>query len=256
MPNRNLNTAARAKDDEFYTRYEDIDAELKHYKAHFKGKRVYLPCDNPQHSQFCRYFADKKDEWGISSVEYSYLDGRQGDFRSMEVRARMKDADIVVTNPPFSLFRHFFAVMQDLQKKFIAIAPLTAVHYKSIFPYIRDNEVWLSSSNYLHWFDTPSGEVRKALGVWMTNLDLERRHTTFLPLTKSYNTDDYEGYDNYPAINVARTLDIPKDYKKRMGVPESFLLFHNPNQFRIVEYLHSPKIRMRAKYGRVIIEAV
>lgn len=195
----------------------------------------------------------------LADVEYlmrnkknamTLLDG-DGDFRSAECVELLKQADIIVTNPPFSLFREYIALLEEYQKKYVIIGNMNAVTYKEIFPMIAENRLWLGYNSGHFWFKVPdSYEIKKTdfkrdecgqkwrrMGniCWFTNLDIEKRHEN-MPLFRTYSPDKYPKYDNYDAINVDRTVDIPCDYYGVMGVPITFLSQYNPEQFEIVAF--------------------
>jgi hypothetical protein len=262
--NQNLARARDAKRDEFYTQLTDIEKELKHYRKHFRGKVVYCNCDDPKASNFFRYFFLNFKELGLKrliatcykndnselrsqgiSKKAKYLDwdGRgepktvslegDGDFRSEESIALLKQADIVVTNPPFSLFREYIAQLVEHGKRFLVVGNLNSIAYKDIFPLIRDNKMWLGY-NCTRWFTTPDGSMFEAArSFWYTNLDTAKRHEDII-LYKKYNPSEYPTYDNYDAIEVSKTADIPMNYNGAMGVPITFLDKYNPDQFEII----------------------
>lgn len=294
--NKNLHKAKKGKNDEFYTQLSDIERELKHYKNHFKDKVVYCNCDDPRISNFFHYFSYNFEKLGLKKLittcyknqsadlfssndkesaiylEYNgdkngnnvpdveeigihHLEG-DGDFRSKESIELLKQADIVVSNPPFSLFREYVAQLMEYEKKFIIIGNKNAITYKEIFLLIKQNKLWVGntpmSSDLL--FDVPDdyaefllttkkegsgykivdGKVKgRAQAFWLTNLDISKRHEDLI-LYKSYKADEYPKYDNYDAINVNTTKDIPIDYDLIMGVPITFIDKYNPNQFEIL----------------------
>ena len=279
--NSNLHAAKVAKNDEFYTMLTDIEKEMSHYKDFFKDKVVYCNCDDARESNFFKYFSKnfeflglKKlittgykaegkgvvliyegDKNGNRKVEDDEIVVRQlegsGDFRSEECIEFLKEADVVVTNPPFSLFREYVKQLMDYGKKFIIIGNQNAITYKEIFPYIKNNELWLgvSMNGANRWFYAPDNyEVKEnAAGykvengrkmffvngvVWFTNISNEKRNTK-IDLYKRYS-NEYPKYDNYDAIEVSRVENIPMDYDGVMGVPISFLHKYNPEQFEIV----------------------
>ena len=278
----NLVKARNEKNDEFYTRLDDISNELKHYKEHFKGKVVYCPCDkvyNEGRSNFFVYFATFFEELGLkalictqynpnagehgikwvytgdkngngvpdeSEIETVMLNGN-GDFASYECRQIMKECDIVVTNPPFSLFRPFVAQIMEFGKKFLIIGNKNAITYKEIFPLIKDNKMWLGYS-VPEDFDQPEGDKKKSLkGLtrWFTNLMHSKRKEGIDPVME-YNgrEDKYPVYYNYDAIEIGHFTkngkwegsvdEIPNDYDGVMGVPVTFLDQYNPEQFEII----------------------
>jgi len=267
--NITLNKAKDVKKDEFHTQLSDIECELKHYKDHFKGKVVYCNCDDPRYSNFPKYFLDnfaelelerliatcKNDECSFYLDSYSsdtekykiekLLDN--GDFRSQECIRFLKQSDIVVTNPPFSLFREHFDQIMEYNKKFLVIGHQNAIIYKNIFPYIRDNQVWLGygfKGDATHFINRAGyddyavstsrkdGMIRVSGVVWFTNLEIDKNRE--LILHKKYNPEEYQKYENYNAIEVSKTSNIPMDYDGIMGVPVSFMNKYNPNQFKII----------------------
>ena len=282
MANKNLQKAKKAKNDEFYTQMSDIENELKHYKNHFKGKTVFCNCDDPTESNFTLYFAQNFEHLGLKKLMSTHYDengramyieldgdlngdgkiskddlmyasyplGGNGDFRSEESIEMLKEADIVVTNPPFSLFREYIAQLIEYDKKFLVVGTIQAITYKEIFPLIKGNKMWLGNGGNISMKfrmpDNYEGEVSgdgfkygKVPGIsWWTNIDHKKRHEDLI-LYKSYNTDDYPKYDDYDAINVDKTSDIPFNYTGPMGVPISFLPKHNPSQFEILGNLGS-----------------
>jgi hypothetical protein len=277
--NQNLTKAKAAKQDEFYTQLTDIEKELKHYTKHFKGKAVFCNCDDPKESNFWKYFEDNFEFLGLRSLvstHYSLqgpsykitkdskacvissLEGN-GDFRSEECIALLKQADIVVTNPPFSLFRDYVAQLVDYGKKFLIVGSLNAITYKEVFKLIKDGKLWQGYKNGDMAFKVPDyyearetrywkderGQKWRSLGntCWFTNLDHKKRHEDLI-LYKTYNKKEYPKYDNYDAINVNKTKDIPMDYKGVMGVPITFLDKFNPDQFEIVS---SNDVRVNSK---------
>jgi hypothetical protein len=286
MANKNLNAAKTAKKDEFYTQLEDINNELRHYREHFRGKTVLCNCDDPRVSNFFTYFAYNFEFLGLKRLIttcyknqdmdlfsqnkceqaiYLIYDGDKngnnipdpeeigihplrgdGDFRSKECIELLKQADIVVTNPPFSLFREYVAQLIEYDKKFLIIGHQNAIHYKEIFPLIMGNKVWLGYgfkggaghfiSNYED--NATAGDHREGMirvpGVhWFTNLEIKKRHENLI-LYKHYTSEEYPHYENYNAIEVSKTADIPYDYDGAMGVPTTFLDKYNPEQFEII----------------------
>ena len=233
------------------------------------GQISFLPVVNTEPMQeekrpYCVEITEVTDEnqdgrVDLADVEYlmrnkkntmRLLDG-DGDFRSAECVELLKQADIVVTNPPFSLFREYIALLEEYQKKYVIIGNMNAVTYKEIFPMIAENRLWLGYNSGHFWFKVPdSYEVKKTdfkidehgqkwrrMGniCWFTNLDIEKRHEN-MPLFRTYSPEKYPKYDNYDAINVDRTVDIPCDYYGVMGVPITFLSQYNPEQFEIVAF--------------------
>ena len=323
MANQNLGDARKAKNDEFYTQYADIEKEMTAYLEFnpdvFKNKTVLLPCDDPEWSNFTKYFAQRFQDLGlkklistsyapnskpkeipyqptlfeidspefdeektyengkiftltrdmtgddainVDDLEWSYLEG-DGDFRSEEITALRDAADIVITNPPFSLFRAILGWLVNGKVEFSIIGNMNAITYKEVFPLIKENELWLGATgNGTDMvFRVPAGyEVRESdrdkaarLGYigeytrlgnscWFSNIDHGRRHRPLSLMTQEENLKfnkavkdvGYQKYDNYDAIEVPRTDAIPSDYDGVMGVPISFLDKYNPDQFELL----------------------
>lgn len=287
--NSNLAAAKASKEDEFYTQLSDIEKELRHYRKHFKGKVVYCNCDDPRVSNFFHYFSHNFEKLGLKKLiatcyknqdldlfsqndaeqavylEYEgdkdgdRLPGRDeiavkslkgdGDFRSAETIELLKQADIVVTNPPFSLFRPYLEQLIEYEKKFLIVGNQNAISYKEIFRLIQSNKVWLGHNNGDMKFRVPDyyeprstrfwvdedGKKWRSLGnaCWFTNLDISKRHEDLI-LYKSYSPEEYPSYVNYDAIDVARYKEIPADYDGVMGVPVTLLDQFNPDQFELV----------------------
>ena len=272
--NSNLNRAKKAKNDEFYTMLSDIENELAHYREHFKDKVIYCNCDDPTQSNFVKYFQINFDTLGLKKLvatgykkncrgvklvydsnhkdaEVEELEG-DGDFRSQECVKLLDEADIVVTNPMFSLFREYVAQLVKYDKKFLIIRNMNAITYKEIFPLIKANRLWLGygfkgGNSYFRIpkcrvdeYDESFCDREKCIVhfrncSWFTNMDHGKRHE-FLTLTEKYDPAKYPKYDNYDAINVDKVNDIPKDYDGVMGVPITFLDKYNPEQFEIVQF--------------------
>ncbi len=264
MANRSLQSAKTAKNDEFYTRFDDVQRELNYYKEQFKNKVVYCNCDDPAESAFAEFFKLNFDHFGLKKLvctrysksdlfrqldpvkKYGYrleITGRNslqkidlkgdGDFRSPECIELLKESDIVCTNPPFSLFREYIAQLMRHNKKFLIIGPINAITYKEIFPYIKDNKMWGGYVNPKE-FINPQNKIEKLGNVqWWTNLDVKKRHEE-LPLYEKFVPEKYPKYINYDAISVDKTAEIPSDYFDAMGVPISFLDKYNPDQFEIL----------------------
>ena len=289
--NRSLVGAKLAKKDEFYTQLSDIERELKHYKKHFKGKVVYCNCDDPRVSNFFHYLSFNFEKLGLKKLittcyknlemdlfsrndseqaiylEYSgdkngnnvpdpediginQLEG-DGDFRSEECIELLERADIVVTNPPFSLFREYVAQLVKYDKRFLIIGNVNSITYKEIFKLIREDKLWLGPSIHSgdREFGVPDDYPLTAAGSriddagrkyirikgvrWFTNLDFKERHEELI-LYKKYSPEEYPNYDNYDAIEVSKTKDMPADYDGVMGVPITFLDKYNPGQFEIL----------------------
>ena len=256
--NGNLNKAKAAKNDEFYTRLQDIENELRHYRNHFKGKVVYCNCDDANRSNFFKYFSTNFQKLGLKKLITSGLkdngtgvvaiqkgddidiyDGN-GDFRSEECIEFLKEADIVVTNPPFSLFREYVAQLMQYGKKFLTIGNGTAVTYKEIFPYIKDNKMWIGASKGMggkamefvvdeKFYDATKGTVNKIengkcyVGVmmccWFTNLEHSKRNEELI-LYRHYNPTEYPKYDNYFGFNVNKVTNIPVDDFIDIEIPD------------------------------------
>jgi hypothetical protein len=323
MANKNLQLARAAKNDEFYTQYYDIEKEVAAYIEYnpnvFRGKTILLPCDDPEWSNFTRFFAQNFERFGlkklistsyaadskiykggyrptpfekndpqydkkkttkngkiftltrdktrdgkldVEDLEWRYLKG-DGDFRSDEIKKLRDGSEIIVTNPPFSLFREFLAWIMEANKQFLIIGNLNAITYKEVFPLIKDNRVWLGNNYKVNggamFYEIPEDianldqvrEIRtnengkkvyitRVQGVrWFTNLDHGRLHEPLPLMTKSdvikFSTQKpFDKYDNYNAIEVSLVKDIPSDYNGVMGVPVSFLDKYNPDQFDIL----------------------
>ena len=287
--NSNLTAAKNAKKDEFYTQLSDIENELRHYKQHFRGRTVLCNCDDPRVSNFFHYFAYSFEELGLRrlittcyknrdadlfsqneserAIWLEYMGDKNGnrvpdaeeiglhelrgdgDFRSRECIELLRQADIVVTNPPFSLFREYVAQLIQENKKFLIIGNQNAITYKEIFPLIKENKVWLgykfgdmafkvpadSEPRATRYWKDDTGQKWRSMGnvAWFTNLDHTKRHEPLI-LTSHYTPEAYPKYDNYDAINVDKTNDIPCDYDGVMGVPVTFLDKYCPEQFEII----------------------
>lgn len=297
--NQNLRKAQAAKNDDFYTQLSDIENELIHYRQHFAGKVVYCNCDDPKISNFYTYFSLNFKALGLKKLittcyknqnqdlfsdqtsekaiwlecnQGTYVDGAyvpsdpvvrhlegDGDFRSPECIDLLKQADIVVTNPPFSLFREYVAQLIENDKKFLIVGRSNAVTYKEVFPLIKDNSMWfgVTPKGKDMLFDVPDGYAQELVAnakegstykvvdgvikgrlgnaAWFTNLDYKKRHEELI-LYKHYSPDEYPRYDNYDAINVDKVAEIPMDWDGVMGVPITFLDNHNPDQFEILGF--------------------
>lgn len=269
MSNKNLHLAKKAKNDEWYTQISDIDKEIQHYRDKLKGLIVYCPCDDYRWSNFVKYFKDNFEYYGLKGLvatnydigdgawKYEY-DGKtehverlqgNGDFRSEECTKIKDECDIVITNPAFSTFREYVKQLMDYGKKFIIIGNQNAITYKEIFPYIKDNKMWLGGSGIKDMaFKVPSyyeerstrswvdenGQHWRSLGngCWFTNVEHTKRHDP-IDLYKRYS-NEYKHYDNYDAIECGKVVEIPMDYDGVMGVPITFLDKYCPEQFEIV----------------------
>ncbi len=255
--NTSLHAARRNKNDEFYTQLTDIEKEMRYYKDHFRGKSVLCNCDDPEWSNFWKYFTLNFEHLGLAKLvathysqdEPSYkleyfgvgrpsvktpLEG-DGDFRSPECVELLKQADIVVTNPPFSLFREYLAQLVEHGKQFLIIGNNNALTYKEIFKHIKENRLWLGVSPRSMKFKQPDGSLKDVNACWFTNLIHHKRNEELI-LFRTYagNEQLYPKYDNYDAIEVNKVADIPVDYEGAMGVPITFLDKYNPEQFEIV----------------------
>lgn len=228
MSNENLRLARQVKNDEFYTRYDDIEKELIHYKDQLKGKIIYCNCDTPE-SNFVKFFNDVKDEWGIKEVLHSSLD--EGiSYNSPQARELLAKCDVVITNPPFSKTRaEYLPLLIESGKKFLFIGNLNLATMKEVFPIIRDGKLW---TGYTHpkEFLQPDGTYKKfGNTLWWTNLYVEKEFKLD-PEKKYYgNEDKYPHYDNYSAINVDKLADIPSDWRGIMGVPVTFIEKYTPH---------------------------
>ena len=290
--NANLYKARSAKNDEFYTKIADVSNELMHYKQHFEDKIVLCNCDNPKWSAFWKYFHLNFDELGLKKLISTHYDKTEptyrmeytggddnnidagvktplegnGDFRNQECLDLLDEADIVVTNPPFSLFRDFVAILMEHEKGFLIIGNKNAVTHKDFFPLLKNGDVWIGHS-YPSEFDTPNGLTKNLLGLcyWFTNLGVAKRPEKLI-LRKTYTPEKYPRYDNYDAIEVGKGADIPVDYDGVMGVPITFLDKHDPDQFEIIgldrdmvpkEFLVGGRLAIdgKAKYCRILIRA-
>jgi len=316
--NSNLHSSRSGKADEFYTGISLIEKELRHYKDFFKGKTVFCNCDDPEESNFWKYFELNFEQLGLKkliSTHYetdipSYKlelirdinnDGKvnaldivrtplrqNGDFRSPECKEIMESADVIVTNPPFSLFSEYVVQLIEYGKHFLIIGNQNAITYKEIFPLFMDNKTWFGYNSGHFWFRVPDDyEVKNTdfkideAGIkwrrmgnicWLTNIDIEKRHED-MTLFRNYTPDKYPKYDNYDAINIDKTVDIPCDYFEAMGVPITFMQYHNPSQFQIVgvtanglvpdnlkignyKTYNNPIINRVPKYQRVIVKRI
>lgn len=317
--NKNLQAAMKAKKDEFYTQLADIENELRHYKDFFQGKTVLCNCDDPRVSNFFHYFAYNFEQLGLqrlittcyknqdsdlfsenASEQAVYLEyygdkngnnvpdaeeigirplHGDGDFRSPECIELLKQADVVVTNPPFSLFREYVAQLMKYGKKFIIIGNQNAITYKEIFSLLQSNRMWLgykfgdmafrvpddSEPRATRYWQDESGQKWRSMGniCWFTNIDHKKRHEELI-LYRTFAPEDYPTYDNYDAINVDKVADIPMDYKGTMGVPITFMDKYCPEQFEIIGQLANtnitefnfgyPFIDGQKKYARILIK--
>ena len=284
--NNLLREANKNKKDEFYTQLSDIENELRHYKKHFKGKTVLCNCDDPRVSNFFKYFTLNFEALGLRKViatcykncepdlfsknvsEHSiYItyegdkNGNKipdpfemevlplkgdGDFRSQECIDLMKEADIVCTNPPFSLLREYLAQLVEYDKKFLIIAHQNAIGYRDCFRLLKENRMWLGygfkggAAHFISKYEDTAvggghkdGMIRVSGVIWLTNLEIDKRHEDLI-LYKHYTPEEYPKYENFDAINVNKTSDIPCDFDGAMGVPLTFMDKYNPEQFEII----------------------
>lgn len=313
--NSNLQMSKAGKTDEFYTQISLVESEMKHYEKYFKDAIVFCNCDDPEYSNFWLYFqlnfyrlglkklvsthyeVDKPSykmeivrneklqknntaQIGIPDYVKTPLEG-DGDFRSQECIEILKEADIIVTNPPFSLFREFITQLIDYEKKFIIVGNQNNITYKEIFHYFQEGLIWTGYNSGHFWFRVPNdyeikntdfrmdedGTKWRRMGniCYFTNLDIEKRHESLL-LFKTYNENDYPKYDEYDAIHIKKTEDIPFDYYGLMGVPISFITKYNPAQFelygidRYVEdnphYGHRFTLNGKEQYARILIRRI
>lgn len=285
--NKNLNKASKQKKDEFYTQLADIENEIRHYKDQFRDKVVFCNCDDPKESNFVKYFSRNFEHLGLKKLiathykdanlftkespyklEYSGdKNGNRmpdsdefmtvmigtGDFRSEECIELLKEADIVVSNPPFSLFREYIAQLTEYNKRFLIIGNTNAITYKETFKLIKENKLCTGYTNFnvgmffvvpnaweeFHHIDESGNKIaRVSTSCWYTNLDVEK-HKQEITLYKKYTPEEYPKYDNFDAINVNKYTDIPCDYSDPMGVPVTFVDKYNPEQFEILGNLGS-----------------
>lgn len=320
--NKKLRKANLEKRDEFYTQLSDIENELNHYKDQFRDKIVLCNCDDPYISNFFHYFAYKFETLGLKkliatcykniqsdlfsqnkderAIYLEYLGDKNGDrvpepdeigikrfrgdgdFRSDECVELLKQADIVVTNPPFSLFREYIAQLVKYDKKFLVIGNKNAITYKEIFKLIKNNKIWTGYRGFAGgmWFYTTEDnenydridegkKLKNVPSIWFTNLDTTKRHER-MDLWKKYTPNEYPKYDYYNAINVDKVSEIPSDYAGAIGVPVTFLDKYNPDQFEILDGIgrysmltgptnetrgkYLTKINDKPKYARIIIK--
>lgn len=274
--NENLHKAKSEKNDEFYTQLSDVSNELKHYRQHFAGKVVFCNCDDPTWSAFWKYFHLNFAKLGLKKLVSTHYDRTQptykmeydggdddnievgmvtplegnGDFRNQECLDILDECDIVVTNPPFSLFREYLACLVKHKKKFLIIGNMNAITYKEVFPLIKDNELWLGVTRQgtgSMWFVVPDDFPEKTgqkivdgiryqtigSSAWFTNLDHLARHEKLI-LWKEYTPEEYPKYANYDVIECSKLANIPIDYADVMGVPITFLGKYCPEQFEII----------------------
>ncbi len=291
--NKKLTNARKSKMDNFFTKYETIEKEIIHYKDFFTNKTVYCNCDDYTQSNFFKFFKNNFNEFKLKKVICSWFNepvggvceydganivvkelGFNGDFRDKRLEDLILEADIVVTNPPFSLFRDFIDFMTKYKKQFIVLGNLNAVKYKNIFPLIMENRIFLGKSIHSHdvefivpeeFFDKEKTKNFKALNGnylvrvpsirWYTNLKYTGANEYNLMLTNKYQEEVYPKYDNYQdAINCDKVLEIPFNYKGVMGVPINFIDKYDEKTFEIIGILRSPIINGRAIYDRILIK--
>ena len=307
MSNSNLNSAKKAKNDEFYTQLSDVEKELKHYKDFFKEKKVLCNCNDDKWSAFFKYFSANFEYLGLKQLvcvsynknghgmKYTYNDEGEfnvtdlngnGSFSSDECVELLKECDVVVTNPPFSLFRDFVALLQEYGKKFLIIGNGNAVTYKEIFPLIKENKVWLGRTLFtgkMPFFRVPNDAVEKinnnrfevredgvykqVNGVcWYTNIPNDTNREAVVSY-KKYNPTEYPFYDNYNAIECGKMTDLPMDWNNIIGIPITGLKYlwsdgfiHADingvsTQFEIVGILN-PLLNGKRLYKRILIKRI
>jgi hypothetical protein len=330
--NRQLQSAKRNKNDEFYTQMDDIAREVVHYREQLRGKVILCNCDDPRVSNFFRYFfcnfchlgikkliavcyknlnpdlfSQNKDEQAVYCIydgsgrrddiypeknfdaflrknNWQRLKG-DGDFRSEECIELLKQSDIVITNPPFSLFREYVAQLVEYDKRFLIIGNMNAITYKEFFKFIKEDKLWVGYKNIgtdMRFFvpdhyedavtivdEIEGKKVARSAAIWFTDLEVKKRQEQ-LTLYKRYNASEYPKYDNYDAIEVSKVADIPIDYDGAMGVPISFVDKYNPQQFEIlgqtgvidpedilIEYKGGrPYINGKRMYSRILIRRI
>lgn len=259
--NKNLRNARISKNDDFYTLYQDIDKEMFHYKNELKGKVIYCNCDDPTHSNFWSFFHQNFSNFGLKKLIATYYSekgnvcrmeytggiddvvrvGRRfllkgnGDFRSDECIEILNDCDIVVSNPPFSLFSDYIQLLIGHQKKFLIIGNKNAAIYKDIFSYIKTGEIKFGYHN-IKEFLKPDGSIQKFGNIgWFTNLSV-KKDIRKLKLSCRYKEENYPRYETFNAIDVNRVNRIPIDYDGIMGVPTSFLDYYDPEVYELLGY--------------------
>ena len=309
--NGNLHKAKAEKNDEFWTRLEDIEAELKHYRKYFNGKVVLCNCDDPEWSNFFRYFALNFMFFGLTKLiathyepsgkSYALVVDREldvngdgkidlkdtvrvelegnGDFRSEECMKFIDEADVVVSNPPFSLFREYVELLMQHRKKFIILGNTNAITYKEVFTHIKNNKMWIGCTHFntgMYFYVPDTYEYsptykfarvldgRKVMRVsstcWFTNLPHSKRNTPLDLVGNEYSPEKYPKYDNYDAIEVSKVSEIPDGYKGVMGVPITFLDKYCPEQFEIVKFRKGDddkdlSVNGKCPYFRILIKA-
>ena len=274
----NLTKAKRVKNDEFYTQYSDINKEVFRYAEHLKHKVIYCNCDHPEKSEFYKFFKKRFKFFNLKKVITTHIvqdstsfkreyNGEQeidtplkgdGDFRNNECQAILDEADIVITNPPFSLFREFVSLLIEKEKQFLIIGNVNAITYREIFPLIKGNKLWLGVSPRSMSFLLPDGSFSQVNACWFTNLTHFKRNLP-IDLYEKYDSKNYSKYDNYDAIEVSKVVNIPQDYYEPMGVPITFLEKYCPNQFDIIRFRKGNdnkdlSINGKSPYFRIIIK--
>ena len=260
MRNINLSKARKIKNDEFYTFYEDIEKEIGEYKDFLENKIIYCNCDNPEYSQFWKYFKENFKELKIKKLISTYLSKEayktvyngttiektklmeNGSFESDECLSILKESDVVITNPPFSIFGKYVSTLTSNDKKFLIVGNKNAVFYKDVFPYLKSNQMRLGFHNITKFYQK-DGIIKKFGNIgWFTNIILNKKKKTLF-LTEEYYCEGkpkdsslkkYKKYYNFNAINVDRLADIPKDYYEIMGVPITYFDYHDDEMFEIV----------------------
>ncbi len=296
---KDLAKSKKEKNDEFYTQLTDIEKEMKYFRKVFENKTVFCNCDDPEYSNFWKYFSLNFDHLKLKKLMATHFDKEKksyflemyrdaagvhtdiktleqnGDFRSPECVELLKEADIVCTNPPFSLFREYVAQLMEYNKKFIILGNQNAISYKEIFPLIKKNKLWYGASIHSGGVDfrmpddyedysekvfiKDGHHYINLSGIrWFTNIDYPQRHEEYV-LYKNYSPEEYPKYDDYDAINVNKSCDIPLDYYEKIGVPISFLDKYCPDQFEIIGLMNSfdigiPRINGKALYARLVIK--
>ena len=285
MSSANLHKARAVKNDEFYTRFEDVSKELMHYQQHFKDRIVLCNCDDPRLSAFWKYFHLNFAELSLKKLISTHYDKNEptyrmeytggddndievgiktplegnGDFRNKECLDILDEADIVVTNPPFSLFREYVSALMEHKKKFLIIGNKNAITYRDFFPLLKNGDVWIGYNGPSDFLQ-PDGSIKKFGNIgWFTNLDVAKRHEKLI-LRKRYTPEEYPSYDNYEAINVNKIADIPVDYDGVMGVPISFMDKYNPDEFEIIKFRKGDddkdlSVNGKCPYFRILIRA-
>lgn len=265
--------AKKRKFDEYYTQYGDIEKEMQYYTEYFKDKIVYCNCDS-ENSNFVKYFRNNFEKLGLKDLWYSILDMKtgKGSFDSEDSVEKLKKADIIATNPPFSMFREYIDLIAKYNKKFIVIGNPSAICYLNVFNYIKNNYIWLGhkSINKVLYFNTTEEEqerlvretkknsayvikgdnvLARVMSCWYTNIG--KRH--YIELEFSEKEMEYKRYDNYDAINVDKLVDIPNLDDLNIGVPITFMEYYNPDKFEIVDLLRTPVIDGKTIFKRIII---